>query len=109
MALTGLLVVGLALAALMGVVFLVVKIAFWTVLLPFRILFKVLMIPVWLTLGAVGVVAGTALLPILLVVAAGVVVIGAISALLALLVPAIPFVLLGLMVWALMRKGPAVA
>lgn len=109
MALTGLLVVGLALAALMGLVFLVVKIAFWTVLLPFRILLKVLMIPVWLTLGAVGLAAGAAVLPVLLFVAAAVVVVGAIAALLALVVPAIPFVLLGLMVWAVLRKRPTVA
>lgn len=108
-ALTGLLVVGVALAALMGLVVFVVKIVFWAVLLPLRILFKLIMFPVWLAVGAVGLAAGTALLPLLLLAAVVVVVVGAVATLLALLVPAIPFVLLGLMIWAVMRKGPAVA
>ena len=78
-------------------------------LLPIRILFKVLMIPVALTFGAIGLFAGAAAIPILLVVVAAVVVVGAIAALLALLVPAIPFILLGLAIWALVRKRPATA
>jgi len=36
-------------------------------------------------------------------------VLGAIAALVALLVPAIPFVLFGLMIWAIVRKRPATA
>jgi hypothetical protein len=78
----------------------------WTVFFPIRILLKVLMIPVALTVGAIGLAVG---LPILLVVVASVVVVGAIAALLALLVPAIPFILLGLAIWALVRKSPATA
>ena len=112
-ALAGLLFGGLALAAIMGVVAFALKLVLWTVFLPIRILFKVvfkvLMIPIWLALGAVGFAASAAALPILLVVVAGVAVVGVIGALLALLLPAIPFVLLGLMIWAIMRKRPAVA
>ena len=108
-ALTGLLVAGIAVAAVFGLVFLVLKVVLWAVILPFRILFKLLMIPVWLTLGALGLAAGAAALPILLVVGAGVVVVGVLAALVALLIPAIPFVLLGLAIWAVMRRRPAVA
>lgn len=112
-ALAGLLIGGFAMAAVFGLVFLVLKITLWAVFLPIRILFKVffhvLMIPVWLTLGAVGMAASAAALPILLIVGAGVVVIGLVAAVVAMLLPAIPFVLLGLMVWAIMRKRPVAA
>ncbi len=81
----------------------------WAVLLPFRILMKVLMIPVYLTLGAVGLAAGAVALPIVLTVVAGIAVLGILAAVFALLLPAVPFVLLGLMVWAFMRRRPAVA
>jgi len=100
---------GLAFFSLVGLVFFIIKMALWTVLLPLRILFKVLMIPVALTFGAIGLAVGAAAIPILLVVVAAVVVFGAIAALLALLVPAIPFLLLGLMIWAIVRRRPATA
>ena len=100
---------GLALFSLIGLVFFVIRMAFWTVFLPFRILLKVLMIPVALTVGAIGLAAGAAAIPILLVVVTAVVVVGAIAAVLALLVPAIPFILLGLVIWAVVRKSPATA
>lgn len=109
LALAGLVVAGLAVAAVIGLVFFVLKVVFWVVLFPFRILFKILMIPVWLTLGAIGLAAGAALLPLLLVVVAGVVVVGLIAAALAVLLPAIPFVLLGLAIWAIVRRRPVVA
>lgn len=109
-ALAGLLMGGLAVAAIMGVVAFALKVVLWAVFLPIRILFKVvfkvLMIPVWLALGAVGLAASAAALPILLVVVAAVAVIGIVGAVLALLLPAVPFVLLGLMVWAVVRKRP---
>jgi hypothetical protein len=100
-------------AAVFGLVFLVLKIALWAVFLPIRILFKVffkvLMIPVLLTLGALGLAASAAALPILLIIGAGVVVMGVVAAIVALLLPAIPFILLGLMVWAFMRRRPVAA
>ena len=112
-ALAGLLFGGFALAAVFGLVFLVLKVALWTVFLPirllFKVVFKVLLVPVWLTLGAVGLVASAAALPILLTVGAGILVIGLITAVLALLLPAVPFILLGLAVWALMRRRPVAA
>jgi hypothetical protein len=106
-ALAGLLMAGVAAAAVFGLILLVFKVVFWAVLLPFRILMKVLMIPVYLTLGAVGLAAGAVALPIVLTVVAGIAVLGILAAVLALLLPAIPFVLLGLMVWAIVRRRPA--
>ena len=85
-ALAGLLIAGLAVASVIGVVFLLFKIVFWAIFLPFRLLFKLIWLPVGLVVAAFA----------------------AMAALLALLVPAIPFILLGLMVWAVMRKRPVV-
>ena len=104
-------------AAVFGLVFFVVKIAFWAIFLPFRILtkvffkviFKALMLPVWLTLGALGMAAGAVALPVLLLVIAGVAFFGVIAALFALMLPLIPFVLFGLLIWAFMRRRPVAA
>ena len=108
-ALLGLMIAGFAVAAVIGTVFLVLKLVLWAVILPFRLLFKILMIPVWMTLGALGMLAGAAFIPIVLVVIAGVAVVGLVAALLALLLPAIPFVLFGLLIWAMMRRRPVAA
>jgi hypothetical protein len=112
----GLVAAGLAVAAVLGFVFFLIKLVFWVVLLPFRLLLlpfrlllKALMIPVWLTLGALGMAAGAVLLPVVLVALAAVAVIGVLATLFALLLPAVPFILLGLMIWAIFfRKAPAV-
>lgn len=106
LALVSLMVAGFAVVAVIGTVFLVMKVVLWTVLLPFRLLFKLLMISVWMTLGAVGMVAGVALVPIVLVVLAGAALVGLVAAALALLLPAIPFVLFGLLIWAIVRRRP---
>ena len=111
-ALAGLFIAGLAVRAVVGVVFLVLKVVFWAVFLPFRLLFKLLWIPVGLVDGRRRAwPPARRILPILLIVGVVVAVLGAVAALLALLVPAIPFILLGLMIWALMRSpveaGPA--
>jgi hypothetical protein len=105
----GLAVAALAVIAAVSFVFLLLKAVLWVVLLPFRLLLKLIMIPVWLTVGAVGLALGAAALPVILLVLTAVAVIGVITTVLALLLPAIPFVLLGLMLWAIFRKTPAVA
>jgi hypothetical protein len=67
------------------------------------------MIPLWFTIGAVGLALGAAALPVILLALTAVAVIGVVTTILALLLPAVPFVLLGLMLWAIFRKTPAVA
>jgi hypothetical protein len=104
-----LLAAGLGIAALLGFVFLLLKLVLWAVLLPFRLLLKLLMIPVWLTLGGVGLALGAIAMPVLLVGLAAVAVIGIVGTVLAILLPAIPFVLLGLLLWAVFRRSPQVA
>ncbi|MBY0496587.1 MAG: hypothetical protein K2Y23_20470 [Cyanobacteria bacterium] len=106
-ALAGLFIGGLAVAAILGIVFLVLKLAFWAVLLPFRLLTKLIWVPIGLAAGGVGLAAGAAIIPIALVIGLVVAVLAAIAAVLALLIPAIPFLLLGLAVWAVLRRRPA--
>ena len=109
-ALAGLLIAGFAVFAVVGLVFLVLKLVFWVVFFPIRLLLKLLWIPFGLVMGALGLAAGAAILPILLVVGGAVAVIGLVAALLALLVPAIPFVLLGFVIWAIVKANrPATA
>ena len=105
----GLVAVALLVAAVLGVVVLALKLAVWAVLLPFRLLWKLITIPIWLTLGALGLVAGAVALPVVLFGVVAVAVVGVLAAVLAILLPAVPFVLLGLLVWALFRRSPAVA
>ena len=114
-ALAGLFVAGLAVAAVMGVVFLICKIVIWAVFLPFRLLFlpfrllaKLLWMPFGLATGVVGLAAGAVAIPVVLTVGIALAVLAAIAAVVALLVPLIPFVLLGLVVWAATRKKPVV-
>ena len=118
-ALAGLVIAGLAVFAVVGVVFLVIRIVFWAVFLPFRLLFglrfscyrsasPLLWVPIGLTWAPRPRLAprscrffwssapwspSSAPSPPIL----------------ALLVPAIPFVLLGLMIWAIVRKRPVSA
>lgn len=123
LAFAGLLIAGVAFMAVMGVVFLLVRLSFWLVFLPFRLIFlpiKLLFLPfrllfklIWLPVGLIGgmfsLAAGVAIVPILLTIGGVIAAVAAIAALLALLVPAIPFVLLGLMIWAIMRRSPVAA
>ena len=108
-ALFGRFIAGFAVLAVVGVVFMVLRIAFWAIFLPFRLLFKLMWLPIGLIGGAFSLAAGAALIPILLVVGLIVAVVSAIAALIALVVPMIPFILLGLTIWAFMRRRPSVA
>jgi hypothetical protein len=99
----------LAVAMIVGMVIMAIKVVLWIVLLPFRILGWLLWIPISLTLGALGLVAGVVLAPIVVALVAGFIVISLIGAVLSLMLPLVPFVLLGLLLWAIFRHRPAVA
>jgi hypothetical protein len=114
-------VVGLSLGAVFSVVLFVLKMVFWMVLLPIRLvlfpirlllfplrlLMKLAWLPFGLAFGAVGMTLGVAALPILLLVFGAVLVFGLIAAVLSAVIPLIPFILLGLLVWAIFRQRPA--
>ena len=101
--------VGLSVAAVVGCVFFLLKIVLWVVFFPLRLLFKLMWLPLGLAMGAVGMGLGLAALPLLLLVLGGVLVFGLIAAIIGLMIPAIPFVLLGLLLWSIFKKSPATA
>lgn len=120
MALVVLGITGIAIAAVMGFVFFVLKMVFWLLFLPFRLLFlpfylitlpfrllaKLLWIPFGLTFGLLGLGLGAVVLPLLMLVVGGVLIFGLIAAAFALIIPLIPFVLFALLLWALFRRPP---
>ena len=101
-------IVGLSVAAVIGFVFLVLKIVLWVIFLPLRLLFKLMWLPLGLAFGAVGTGLSVLGLPLLFLVFGGVLVFGLVAALIGLIVPLIPFVLLGLLIWSIFR-APAAA
>lgn len=101
--------VGLSIAAVVGFIFFVLKLVLWAVFFPIKLLFKLMWIPIGLTFGAVGLALGAVALPLLFLVAGGVLVVGVVAALIALLVPAMPVILFGLLLWAIFRSRPAAA
>ena len=86
--------------ALLSVVFLV-KMVLWTVLLPFRILFK-------LTFGLGGLLVGVIAAPLVLLVIAVGIVVALLGALLAVVLPLLPFVILALLGWAIYKGATRV-
>lgn len=101
-------VIGIALAAALWLVFFLLKLALWVVFFPIRLLFKLLWLPIGLTFGALGSILGLAV-PVLMAVVGTVVAFGLVAAAIALLLPLAPFILFGLLLWAMFRTRPAAA
>jgi hypothetical protein len=95
-----LLLVGVLLVGLVGGL---LKLVFWLLFLPFRVAFKLLALPFVLLGLLLKVIVGLVLLPVFLVV--GVVVLAGLGlvAALGLLVPLLPVVFAGLVVWGLVK------
>jgi hypothetical protein len=113
------LAVGVAVAAVIGFLFLLLKLAFWViffplklvfwvVFLPVRLLFKLISLPFGLAFGTLGMGLGLIALPVILLIVGGVLLVGLIVAIIAVMIPTIPFILLGLLLWSVFRKRPAV-
>jgi hypothetical protein len=102
-------VAGLCVAAVVGFVFFLIKMVLWVVLFPVRLLFKLLWLPFGLAIGTVGLGLGALAIPLLLLLLGGVVIFGLIAAVIGLLIPAIPFVLLGLLLWSIFGGRTATA
>jgi hypothetical protein len=100
--LTVLAVAGMSIAAVVGFTFLLLRIVFWVVLFPVRLILKLLWIPVGLTIGAVGLALGAVAIPVVLLVAA-------VVAVVVILLPLVPFLLLALLLWATFARRPALA
>lgn len=95
-----------AVAGVFGIVWLLLKLVF----LPVRLAFGLVKLVVGAVAGLLGMLALLALAPVLLVVVGGGLLAGLVVAGLAVLLPLVPFVLLGLVVWSfLKRPGRAVS
>lgn len=95
---------GAVVVGLFGVVWFVLKL----VLLPIRLALGLVKLVVGAVFGALGMLAMLALTPVLVVAVGGAIVVGLVIALLAALLPLVPFILLGLVVWSFLKR-PAVA
>jgi hypothetical protein len=102
-------VVGLSIAAVIGFVLFLMKLVLWVVFFPIKLLFKLLWLPVGLAFGTLGMGLGVIALPLLFLLVGGVVIFGLIAAIIGLMIPAIPFILLGLLLWSIFSRGPAAA
>jgi hypothetical protein len=95
-----------AVAGVFGLVWLVLKLVF----LPVRLAFGLVKFVIGAVAGLLGMLAMLALAPVLLVIVGGTLLVGIVVAGLAVLLPLVPFVLLGLVIWSfLKRPGPAVS
>ena len=94
---------GAVVVGLFGVVWFVLKLVF----LPIRLALGLVKLVVGVVAGALGMLAMLALAPAILVGVGGVIVVGLVIALLAALLPLVPFILLGLVVWSFLKR-PAV-
>ena len=96
---------GAAMAGLVGLLWLVLKLVF----LPIRLALGLVKFALGAVAGLVGMLAMLAIAPVLLVVVGGVFVVGHEIAGLAVLLPLLPFVLLGLVVWSFLKRPAVVA
>ncbi|MEZ5417629.1 MAG: hypothetical protein R2708_09825 [Vicinamibacterales bacterium] len=97
---------GAVVAGVFSLVWLLLKLIF----LPVRLVLGLVKFALGAVAGLVGMVAMLALAPVLLVGVGGVLLVGLVVAGLAVLLPLVPFLLLGLLVWSfLKRPGPAVS
>jgi len=99
----GAIAAGAAVIGLVGVFWLLLKLIF----LPIRLVLGVVKLVFGLAAAAIGMVAMLVLAPVLAIGVGGVLVVGVIVAALAVLLPAVPFVLLGLVVWSFLKRPPA--
>ena len=95
---------GAVIVGLFGLVWFVLKLVF----LPIRLAFGLVKLIVGLVAGALGMVLMLALAPLLVVGVGGAIVVGLVVAALAALLPLVPFILIGLVVWSFLKR-PAVA
>ncbi len=101
----GALAAGAAAVGLAGVIWLLLKLLF----LPIRLALGVVKFVASLVAAVLGLAAMLALAPILAVGVGGALVVGLVIAALAVLLPLVPFVLLGLIVWSFWKRPAAVA
>ena len=90
-------------ALTLGAVFFFIRFVFSILFLPIRLVFGLLLFPLWIARAVLKLLSAVLILPVLLV---GGVIVGlgfALAAVVSAVIPLLPFVLLGLIVWGLVR------
>jgi hypothetical protein len=108
--LASLVMTGLMVAAVVLVGVLMLKVVFFVVTLPFRLLFAVLFFPIWIVKTILKIAVAGVVMPWVASAGFGLVLIAAVAALAAVLLPLVPLLVVGLLLWAVFRSfRPAVA
>lgn len=90
-------------ALTLGAMFFFIRFVFSILFLPFKLVFSLLLFPLWIARAVLKVLSAVLILPVLLV---GGLIVGfgfALAAIVTAVIPLVPFVLLGLIVWGLVR------
>ncbi len=93
-------------ALTLGAVFFFIRFVFSILFLPIRLVFGLLLFPLWIAKAALKLLSAVLILLILPVLLVGGLVVGlgfALAAIVSAVIPLLPFVLLGLIVWGLVR------
>ena len=98
-------VVGAAAVGVFGLVWLLLKLVF----LPVRLAFGLVKFVVGVVAALFGTIAMLAIAPVIAVGVGGMLLVGLVVAALAVLLPLVPFLLLGLVVWSFMKRPAATA
>ena len=104
LAILSLIFMALVVAAVVSVGALIVRAAFWALLLPFKLLFAVLFVPFWIAKTVLRLAFGLMLLPVLLLGGILVAIVAAIAAFVAIITPLLPFAIIGFLLWAVLRS-----
>jgi hypothetical protein len=108
--LAALVMTGLMVAAVVSVGVLIVKALFFLVTLPFRIAFAVLFFPLWIAKTLAKVALAAVVVPVIALAGIVLAVLAAIAAIAAIVAPLLPLLIVGLLVWAVLRSfRPAAA
>ena len=83
---------------------LAVKVLFFAITLPFRIVFAVLFFPFWIAKTVLKTAVGVVMVPLLLLVGVVLAVLAALAAIAAIVAPLLPLLIVGLLVWAVFRS-----
>ena len=96
---------GVAAVGVFGLVWLLLKLVF----LPVRLAFGLVKFVVGVVAALFGTIAMLAIAPVIAVGVGGMLLVGLVVAALAVLLPLVPFLLLGLVVWSFMKRPAATA
>jgi hypothetical protein len=104
LALTSLIFLALIVAAVVSVGVLIVRIALWAILLPFKIVFGLLFLPFWIAKTLLRFAFGALLVPVFLVGGILLALVAAIAAIVAIITPILPFAIVAFLIWMVFRS-----